>query len=90
MLLIFLDISKCLYVGDAAGRQKDWKKGAKKDFSCSDRAFAINVGVTFKTPEEFFFDEAPAPFEWDSSDPKKILDGIEEGALTDINYLLRI
>jgi bifunctional polynucleotide phosphatase/kinase len=35
-----------VYVGDAAGRTED--------FSDSDRKFAHNIGVDFKTPEEFF------------------------------------
>lgn len=63
-------IAECMYVGDAAGRIKDWnlncvvagtkEKGKKKDFSCSDRKFAHNVGITFKTPEEYF-QSAPPP-----------------------------
>lgn len=64
-----LDRSKCVYVGDAAGRQAGWMPGRKKDFACSDRKFAHNVGVTFKTPEEFFLKAAPAPFVWDGINP---------------------
>ena len=45
------------YVGDAAGRLKDYKKGAKKDFSCSDRKFAMNLKLDFFTPEEYFLNE---------------------------------
>jgi len=39
------DMSKCLYVGDAAGRAKEWAPGKPKDFSCSDRMFAANLGI---------------------------------------------
>src|SRR5438309_105423 len=38
------------------------------------RAFAVNVGLKFQTPDEFFFHEQPAPFVWDSVDPAKLLD----------------
>lgn len=41
-----VDYSKSFYVGDAAGRTKD--------FSDSDKKFAENIGLTFYTPEEFF------------------------------------
>lgn len=34
---IIPEMKDCIYVGDAAGRPKDWKEGKKKDFSCSDR-----------------------------------------------------
>lgn len=40
-----VDICKSFYVGDAAGR--------KKDFSNSDKLFAENIGIDFLTPEEF-------------------------------------
>lgn len=48
-----IDICKenSFFVGDAAGRIKGWKKGAKCDFSCSDRKFAHNVGINFFTPD---------------------------------------
>ena len=42
----------CLYVGDAAGRPKEGPR--KKDFSAGDLKLAINVGVPFQTPEQFF------------------------------------
>ena len=47
-----IDKSNSFYVGDAAGRVKSGK--IKKDFACSDRMFAINLGIKFYTPEEFF------------------------------------
>jgi len=60
-------------VGDAAGRPKGWKTKAPKDFSCGDRAFAHNIKADFKTPEEFFLDEKPINFVWDSIDPAEVL-----------------
>ena len=42
-------------VGDAAGRHND--------FSCVDRSFAINAGIQFHTPEQFFANQRDAePF----------------------------
>lgn len=40
------NLTTSFYCGDAAGR--------KKDHAMSDRLFALNVGITFKLPEEFF------------------------------------
>ncbi|VDM98581.1 unnamed protein product [Thelazia callipaeda] len=41
------------YVGDAAGRiQTNIRK--KKDHSAADRLFALNIGISFSTPEQYF------------------------------------
>lgn len=40
-----MDLKKCKYVGDAAGRAKNWVPDKPKDFSCSDRMFAANIGI---------------------------------------------
>ena len=46
IFLFQVDRPQCLYVGDAAGRAKEWAPGKPKDFSCSDRKFAANLGVS--------------------------------------------
>jgi len=64
------DMKVSFYCGDAAGRILNWKKGARKDFSCSDRKFAANIGLPFYTPEELFLEEnIEATFEWGSVNP---------------------
>jgi len=52
---IKVDRKKSIYVGDAAGRPKD--------HSDVDIKFAINLGVKFETPDEFFEDSKEFPFE---------------------------
>ena len=54
---IIPDLEHCEYIGDAAGRAND--------FSCSDRKFAHNIGIHFKTPEEYFMGCKSEEFEWD-------------------------
>ncbi|XP_014665747.1 PREDICTED: bifunctional polynucleotide phosphatase/kinase-like [Priapulus caudatus] len=49
-----VDAAASFYVGDAAGREANWAPKRKKDFSCGDRLFALNAGIRFYTPEEFF------------------------------------
>ncbi|OAA56136.1 DNA kinase/phosphatase Pnk1 [Niveomyces insectorum RCEF 264] len=59
-----LDLQHSFFVGDAGGRVAFIKKGkaVAKDFSCSDRNFAHNVGLLYKTPEEFFLNESPREY----------------------------
>lgn len=63
-----VDLENSFFVGDAGGRIATVKSGegaaaTAKDFSCSDRNFAHNVGgLKFQTPEEYFLDEAPRDF----------------------------
>ena len=48
-----IDIKNSFFVGDAGGRNIN-PQTRKKDFSCSDRMFASNVGIKFYTPEKYF------------------------------------
>ncbi|KAK4222388.1 putative bifunctional polynucleotide phosphatase/kinase [Podospora fimiseda] len=54
-----IELQNSFFVGDAAGRGP---LGGTKDFSCSDRNMAANIGINFLTPEEYFLEEKPREF----------------------------
>lgn len=66
-----VDLEQSFFVGDAGGRiaglghSGQGVAAVAKDFSCSDRNFACNVGITYKTPEEYFLGEKPREFSRD-------------------------
>lgn len=66
-----VDLENSFFVGDAGGRVAGLSGGSgnvaatAKDFSCSDRNFAHNVGIAYKTPEEFFLEHKPRDFHRD-------------------------
>ena len=59
-----VDTQGSIFVGDAGGRTAQLKgaTAVPKDFSCSDRNFAHNVGIAYQTPEEFFLGQKPRDF----------------------------
>ncbi|XP_039987725.1 bifunctional polynucleotide phosphatase/kinase isoform X2 [Xiphias gladius] len=70
---VTVDKTESFYVGDAAGRPENWAPGKKKkDFSCSDRLFALNIGLQFHTPEEYFLGWKSAPYRMPDFDPRKL------------------
>ncbi|XP_052888912.1 uncharacterized protein F21D5.5 [Anopheles moucheti] len=68
-----IDRVRSFYVGDAAGRpelKKPIKR--KKDHSCADRLLAINVGITFLTPEQHFQNLPDSIWTKPEFDPKEV------------------
>ncbi len=70
---VAIEVNDSMFVGDAAGRAKNWAPGKPKDISCTDRMFASNVGCSFATPEAFFLGQKESVFDWLSISPTDIL-----------------
>jgi bifunctional polynucleotide phosphatase/kinase len=74
------------FVGDAAGRTAAWKPGKPEDWSSADRKFAVNLGLPFFTPEEFFLSEPRCDEYALGRDPRKYLCkhfGVDVGSLVE-------
>ena len=86
---------KSFFCGDAAGRKKSsifkkkiYPSSTTGDFSDTDRKFALNIGIDFVTPEEFYLDDAPKmDYELSGVDPSKYIDEINEiNEINEIDY----
>jgi len=64
---------RSFFVGDAAGRPAAPPTRPKKDFSDTDRAFASNICLPFKTESEFFLDKPTEAFTWESKTGSELL-----------------
>lgn len=72
---------KSFFCGDAAGRikpslykKRNYPTSSKGDFSDVDRKFALNIGIEFYTPEEFFLKGAKEePYRLTGFDPHEFL-----------------
>ena len=49
-----VNMDESFFVGDAAGRPKNWAPGQPKDFSCGDRMFAANIKLSMLLILAFF------------------------------------
>lgn len=83
---------KSFFVGDAGGRisagtykLKMYPSSRKGDFSDVDRKFALNIGIEYLTPEEFYLGESSKESRYVLSgfDPEKFLEEMNE---SDNNY----
>ncbi|KAJ8928964.1 hypothetical protein NQ314_018401 [Rhamnusium bicolor] len=69
---VAIDLNTSFYVGDAAGREKNWAPKRNKDHACVDRLFALNIGIKFYTPEEYFLKAKQVPYIMPEFDPRNL------------------
>jgi len=75
-----IDMHTSFFCGDAAGRPvrigSSSSKQIKKDHSCCDRLFAMNIGLKFYTPEEYFWKVNAEKFKLPTFNPNDIMANI--------------
>lgn len=69
---VSIEIENSYYVGDAAGRGENKLVKKKKDHSCVDRLFALNVNISFFTPEEHFLKAKAEKWSQPEFDPRNL------------------
>ena len=79
-----VELSRSLFVGDAAGRPAGWKQGRRSDHASTDRKFALNIGLRFLTPEEFFLGESGFAYASERFDPKQPMSLTESISISEI------
>jgi len=68
------------FCGDAAGRPArigSSSQKIKKDHSCCDRLFAMNIGLKFYTPEEYFWKASTETFKLPTFNPNDVMANIK-------------
>lgn len=78
---VLIDKKKSFYVGDAAGRPLNKALKKKKDHSCVDRLFAMNLDLEFLTPEEHFSKHKKSEWEKPDFDPRTALANVPKSLL---------
>ncbi|KAH8407213.1 hypothetical protein KR222_010530 [Zaprionus bogoriensis] len=75
-----INLERCFFVGDAAGRPETGKGVSKqrKDHSLADRLFAANIGVPFFTPEEHFLNRRTEQWNKPGFEPSSVLDTVDQ------------
>ncbi|XP_065562164.1 uncharacterized protein F21D5.5-like isoform X2 [Artemia franciscana] len=74
---IEVDMDESFFCGDAAGRPDHWAPKKKKDHSIADRLFALNVGLKFYTPEEYFLGQKSVQYKMPEFDPRSVRSTME-------------
>lgn len=68
-----INMDKSFFVGDAAGRKKNWAPHKAKDHSVADRLFTFNINLKFYTPEEYFLGAKTVPYVMPEFDSRTVV-----------------
>ncbi|EDW24378.1 GL24116 [Drosophila persimilis] len=83
-----IQLDRCFFVGDAAGRPEMGKGATKqrKDHSLADRLFAFNIGLSFYTPEVHFLGKRLEQWNKPDFDPTCVHDQIAQFEPNDVHF----